>query len=807
MMKYALADRIRSTHLKSVADVNKLAVRGGALLRLSLLAGTALLTGWSDVVRAQNLIASQADQIAQVSPSGSQTAATPTNTDAIPEVSVTARRRSELLQNVPVSVSVINADQAKLFNQNDIQDILQSVPSANFKAEASNKDRTIVVRGIGTFTTAQSAEPSVSTVVDGVVLARSGQASADFISLDQVEVLRGPQGTLFGRNAAAGVINITTPNPTAQAHEWLAADYFSGGDEIRLAGGVSGALVDNRLNGLFSVVLGHYNGNVQNLYLGNGVNGYDREGFRTKLQFTPSDNVDVTLAFDYLRSYDTTPKYGPYVSVTNVGFPSGVQTAPNAVLLRYLNAAGISASSDSAQVINDTLTRVYDDNGGASGTVNWRLGDHELTSITAYRRWRNVQFQDTDNLAPVFAPTPAKPGVNQSTDRGDVDLQQISEELRVASPKGQLIDYVGGLYYMHIQDDEDYSRKLYLTSTGSTTAGTAYGINNFSDTANDVALFGEANINFTDSLRAILGLRVIHDDLSSSLNRVTTPAAGGAGVRPSFASSGSTDNFGYSDRLGLQYDVTKNVTTYFTYSRGYLGPAYNLYFNQFKAAEAAPLTPETSDAYEVGVKTTFLDNRARVNVAGFLQKFEHYQTNLTQFVGGVPVSDLIDAGKVSTRGIEYESEFRPIHGASINLNAAYTYARIDQFGFNGPTPAAAYNGQRLPYAPNWKVNVGGSYELPISDNYSLAFHTQFNWQSSTLYQLTQQPDTIQPAYGIWDGTVTLYNSESNWQVSGLLKNLLDQHYAASLAEINGGVARVVPRDDGRYFGISVRKDF
>src|SRR5271163_158709 len=161
------------------------------------------------------------------------------------EITVTARRRQEPLQEVPVAITVMTGAQAAAQNLNNIQDMSAEIPSVDFRTGASNKDRDVFIRGIGTITTSPGVEPSVSTVVDGVVYDRPGQATAELLDVDRIEVLGGPQGTLFGKNASAGVVNIVTTDPTADTHGYADGSWYSGGNEIRFKGGVSGALIGN----------------------------------------------------------------------------------------------------------------------------------------------------------------------------------------------------------------------------------------------------------------------------------------------------------------------------------------------------------------------------------------------------------------------------------------------------------------------------------------------------------------------------------------------------------------------------------
>jgi iron complex outermembrane receptor protein len=713
-------------------------------------------------------------------------------------VQVTARRRSERLQKVPIAVTVINGAQAQQANLNNLQDILTEVSSADFRTSSSNKDRTLFVRGIGTISTSPGVEPSVSTVVDGVVLARSGQATLDLVDLAQVEVLRGPQGTLFGKNASAGAVNITTQQPKPDFHAWAEADYFgSGGNEYRLSGGVTGTIAPN-VTADFSVLGDGFDGNVHNNYDDKLVNGYQRDGFRSKIRFEPSDDLDVTLAFDYLKSLDTVPN-GVFEATSRTSYPADIRTL-NPALAKALGIEGIVASPDNTTLSNNVNSNADDDNGGVSVTVDKKLGDMSLTSITAWRLWHNVQTQDYDQTA---APPDLFP---QIKDRGDLLFNQVTQEVRLASPKGGLIDYQIGAYYMLAVDNESYARNFAPAGTPGTVS--TRGLAEYGTDGNDLALFGEANVNFTDNFRAILGLRLVHDSLSYAFGRISSSPAAVVGISPSFHSEGNDSLLGYTDRLGLQYDLTPDINAYFTYSKGYKGQAYNVFFNM-NAFATGVLKPETSDAYEVGLKSSLLGNRVTANFDLFEQDFRDYQANFASEVAGGITTRLINAGQVSTRGAEGDITARPIRNFDLGVNFAYTEARVDEF--NCPPGAATscdINGEPLPFSPRWKVASHARYDLPLTDSYDVSAATDFDWQSATQYQLTETPDTVQKAYGIWNGSVTLANAPGAWRVTALVKNILDTHYSEYLVYGDlGGVVRYVPRDDSRYYGIEVRKDF
>ena len=718
---------------------------------------------------------------------------------ALEEITVTARRRAEPLQQVPVAVSVMTGAQAAAQNLNNIQDISAEIPSVDFRTGASNKDRDVFIRGIGTITTSPGVEPSVSTVIDGVVLARPGQATAELLDVDRIEVLRGPQGTLFGKNASAGVVNIVTTDPTAETHGYADGSWFSGGDEYRFKGGVSGSLIQNELLGSISAVYSRYNGNVDNLYNGQSLNGYERYGTHAKLIFTPTDDLRMVFNADYMQSKDTVPT-GVFAASSQRAYPSGAVT-PNPALAAVLASSGVVPSYQNGNVSQNVDSHVKDENGGASFTVDYNIDGYTLTSITGYRKWQNDQDQDFDQISRLTTAFP------QVEDHGYLSFYQLSEEARIASPKGHFIDYQAGVYFLRAVDTELYHRDVdQLTAVGAVVpnSGTA----SFGTHANNYSIFGEANLNFTDSFRAILGVRGIRDTLDYDFDRLSTSPVGVPAIATSFASSGSTSDYAYADRAGLQYDFSKDMNTYITYSRGYTGPAYNVFFNMAASATGA-LKPETSNAYEVGFKSRSLSGRLQLNIAIFLTDFANYQANFQDVLNGALVTRLINAGSVSTRGVEVDFAYRPIENFTISGAGARTDAKVDQF--NCPPQAAAscnINGQPLPFAPDWKFNVDGNYVIPVSAALNVVVDSDYHWQSKVQYQLTETPDTVQGAYGILDGSIGLSNDRQGWRVSALVKNITDKSYSAYLAHGNlAGVVRWLPRDSSRYAGIDVHKSF
>ncbi|MFT3965168.1 MAG: TonB-dependent receptor [Sphingobium sp.] len=764
---------------------------------LALFAGTALTLslGAAGAAHAQGAASAPEAASAEQDPSFAD------NGDIV----VTARFRNESLQNVPIAVSVVSGATAASRNLNNIQDIATAVPTLDFRNGASNKDRNIFIRGVGTITTSPGVESSVSTVVDGVVLVRPGQATLDLMDLERLEVLRGPQGTLFGKNASAGVVNIVTKAPTETQSGAIDVGYYEG-NEYRVRALLSGP-INEKVGYSISGLYGKFQGNVWNRGTNDWVNGYERWGVRAKIQAKPTEDLTITLSGDYTYNKDSTPN-GVYASTARKARSGDVITSTDSpALAAILAQEGITASLNNKTVNTTFNTVVSDDNYGGALTLEWRPGDYTVTSITAYRQWKNHQSPDWDQRALFSNDFP------QGADDGYVKFDQFSQELRLASPQGSLIDYVVGAYYLKADTDERYQRNVteYRAATGITNN---VGVANYGTRAENFALFGEANLHATDKLTFIAGARLIYDKLSYYHSRnASTPAdpvGGATAIRVSIPySTAKTDRWDWSGRFGAQYKIVPQATLYATYSRGYKGPAYNVFFNM-QAFDQIALAPETSNSYEVGLKGSALNGKVTGGIAAYWTDYSGYQANFPDFVGTAQVTRLINAGTVRTRGIELDLSARPTDRLSFNFAGVYNNARIREF--RCPTGVAqsnctAVNGQPLPFAPDWKLSGGGAYRIPVGDALGVELQSDWTFRSETQFVLNQTPSTIQPAYGIWNASIALV-SDSKWEIRGLVKNILDTHYSNLLGNgTTAGIVRFVPRDNDRYFGVNARYSF
>ena len=686
-------------------------------------------------------------------------------------VVITATKRIQPLQATPIAVSVISGNALEESNLNNLEAVIAQVPTVNFRTNASNKDAALFIRGVGTISTSPGVEPTVSTVLDGVVTARPGQATLDLVEIDRIEILRGPQGTLFGKNASAGVINIVTRAPSKEFSGYADLGLYQGGEKrIRL--GVSSEL---------------------------------------------AKDLKIVLIADRVQA-DDTPPTGVPISASITAFPSGAVTVATPSYAAAV--APVVLSPSNRQINSEMKTRVSDLNQGFSAQVDYSLGGHQLTSITALRKWTNEQFQDQDRMGTLYR------GFNRTADKGNLDFQQTTQELRIASTQRSFMEYVAGLYYMKGKDDERYQRDTTRCATSNaaalpsglvpcTTATTTvdYGVALYGVRNKSLSLFGESTFNFLPDFRALAGLRYTKDDLSYYHGRVytpdpTTPAAVSApGINATRARvGGSTSENAVSGRIGPQFDINKDMMGYITVSRGYKGPAFNAFFNM-QARDDIALAPEKSKSIEAGLKSTLWDGRMRLNLAVFHTDYTGYQANVPDLVGGVVVTRLINAGTVTTSGFEVDMTARVTPQLTVTFALANIEARI--VNFNCPPGAAAscnINGRPLPFSPDWKGSLRAKYMQPLAGKLTLEYGVDANRQSATNFDITQQPDSVQPAYTVVNASLALV-STAGWRVSLLGKNLGDKSYATFIQNSGNNINRYVPRDDKRYFGINARYDF
>ena len=781
--------------------------------------------------------------VGQETPSTTASAEAP---EPLAEIIVTSQKRAEKLQEVPASVSVVSADQIVRSNAVTMEGLLNQIPGMSFHKGDIPFNSSIFLRGIGTNSFALGAEPSVAYVLDGVVMGTSGQALGDLLDVERIEVIPGPQGTLFGKNSSAGVVNVVSRMPGTQYAADFQLGYFEG-DETRAKASIDLPVTDWWLTRT-TVFTGKYGGNITNVHLPSqdpqpaAQNGYDHQGVRSIWKVLAGDNLTFTLIADWRQAHDNCCTF---VSSAPGSAPGA--SAPVVAGLDSLLAGVHFAGDETRQVASNLVTQSIERERGTSLQMDWDVNRYTLTNILSYRYWYFDEIHDNSFL-PVAAPFVGI-SFEQVHDFGPQTTSTLTDELRLASPTGGILEYVLGLYYYHTVQDRYFERDDTLCQ-GSTLPAIETGLTpclpglstyitpsanaTFGADIDNYAAFGQGTIRIVDPLRAIIGLRGTHDDISMfhHYNPATVPGGGAiiaANCSPQptcpFEGTGSTSHSNVSGKAGLQWQMLKTEMAYFTYSRGYKGPAYNVYFNQTNV-QNAPLPPETSIAYEAGLKSTLLQGNAYINFAIYHEAFNHFQANNPVLLNGVGVTTLADAGQAATQGIELSGAVQLTSVWDLSAGFAYTDAHVVQF--NSP-PGAKANaiaapGSPLPFAPKEKLNVATDYRVTGALPFDVLLHTDYDYTSPLYTDFATCSQTYCPnggenpylklhGYGLWNGSIGASDRQQRLTVTALVKNILNDHYATHSAiggpggSLGNTILYFIPRDADRYWGLQLDYKF
>ncbi|WP_034160106.1 TonB-dependent receptor [Sphingomonas sp. ERG5] len=735
------------------------------------------------------------------------------------DIIVTAQKRSENLQKVPAAISVISAEQFDARGGVNVQSLQQLVPSLNFKESATTIDSSLFLRGVGTINFSIAAEPSVGFVVDGVTYARSGEAFGDLYDVERIEVLRGPQGTLFGKNSSAGVVNIVTKRPGDKFGGYVEAQATTD-DEYKLKAAIDiplGEGISSRFTGTYA----NFDGTVRNVTLNRTVNGYERYGIRGMIVAEATDALTFTLIGDWRH--------------TNADCCAEViGMVPGNGLAGSLSGIKLAAEK-TREIRQNTLTETRETSWGGSLQADLDIGSAgTLTSITAYRDYKNYGIRDGDFIDQVYVNPPGITGRNQLNDFGPQPSTTFTQEVRLASPGNQTVEYVLGGFYYKAKQERTFERDdivctastlpplssgLIPCAPGSSTLTFPSAVGNFGSTIENVAAYGNVTVRATDWLRLIAGGRFTHDRISAFNVRSAATGAGPGLVGAAANYRLKTSQSDFSGKLGIQADITNGLMAYATFSQGYKGPAFNVFFNQ-NDNQLAPIAAETSNAYELGTKFKTADGSFTLNTAVFYAKYDHFQANSFVNLNGSVVTQLTDAGSVSTKGVEIESVIRPARNFTINAGIAYTDAQIDKFNIPAGSPATATDrrGEQLPLAPTWKGNIGATWKIEtggfanveIGSNISLTSDQVSSLQAGvTPGDLAVRRAITIDGYALVDANIALVDPNGVWRVNFIGRNLTDKSYASLITTggPGGSYRYLLPRDVDRYFGVAVRFNY
>jgi len=740
-----------------------------------------------------------------------------TEATSLDTIVVTAQKRDQPLQDVPVAVTYIDGSQLETAGGFNVESLKMLVPSLNIRKTNTSLNQALFLRGVGTINFAIAAQPSVAFTLDGVVFSSAGEAFGDLYDVNRIEVLRGPQGTLFGKNSSAGVVNVLSRMPGTDFGGYVDVGWFED-NERRVKAAVDLPLSPT-LKSRTTVTWGQFDGNIQNISAtaaGGDVNGYDRKGIRSIWVADPRDNVELTFIADYRESDEN-------CCVEVIGT---APTGTNGLALRSL--LGVNFRGDrTREVKQDLEMRSTEKAWGVSMQADVQLDVGTLTSVTAYRTWDSTEYREGD-----WQDTPAAYVGNafaQLHDFGPQTTDTFSQELRLAGYVGKL-DYLVGAYYSETNADRFFKRDT-VVCRSTTAAPNATGLApclpgssvveaqsasaTFGSDFKNFAVFSDGTYALTDAWNLIGGLRWTRDEISYEHLYNFSPRPGpGIRAQPGGGTAflaGSDRSDEISGRAGLQWKLTDDLMTYLTYARGYKGPAFNVFFNM-GPNNTQVVDAETVDSYELGLKSTLADGRLILNAAAFSAQYQNFQANNFLFLNNALITTLTNAGEVQTDGVEIDFLARPSDAFSLSGGISYTDARVDRFPVPPGAPAGTLptvrSGTHLPLAPELKASLGGQYRIEL-DSMNITPGLVYAYQSEQWADLNEPSALRIPGYSTLDLSLTLSDKDERYQLTFACRNATDQNYTAlRTAGGPGGVPRLqIPRDADRYCGVQFRTNF
>ncbi len=727
---------------------------------LSLMIGCLLMSplAWS-----QETSAEQAAQ-PQETPATEQPAqpATPTSeVKTLESVTVTARRRTESIQDVPVAVSAFGEDQLRDLQASNVDGLQGAVPNMNIvQGRGSSNSVNVFIRGIGQPDALQTFDPGIGMYVDDVYYSRINGALFSLFDISQVEVLRGPQGTLYGKNSTGGAIKLTTRNPFDHEGGSVEASvgdhgraegrfYASSQFSDTVAGSIAGAWLTN-------------DGYVRDPVTGKHYNDEDTRAVRIKFAFRPSETFNATLAFDYTRQDNALTLGQPTAPLTQTNLsPFGIKVLLVPSTGEYDFRTRTSFSPDKGQEMTHK---------GVALTMGWDLNSQwAFKSITSYRKLDTASYIDIDasqfQLGDVFV---------------GVDQKQWSQELQLAYDNGRNLNAIFGVYYMDekVPSHQEAFANDFL-AFGPLPISFLRTIDD--DLSNkSYAAFAHASWQFAPTWTLAAGLRYTHD--SKDYFRTTSTFSNLLGnADPALAFTIDDSWSAWTPSLSLQKAFSDDVMAYVSANRGFKSGGFNGRANA--AVEIGSFNPEFVWTYETGLKMRSSDHRMSGSIAAFHSQYKDFQARVSEITNpGAPIPNfgfpVLNAAELSIDGVEFEGT--ALIGESTQLSAQLGWMNAQYDKFVDPrvqaNPALAGLHEHVPFSPDFTGRVALQHGFSLGGNGTLTFGGDASYRTETWLSVDNRPGLRQGAYtlyglfGVWD------SPDLNWQVRAGVRNLTDETY-------------------------------
>lgn len=714
---------------------------------IAALASGAVALGCAVASAADSVAASAAEATAAPAAGSTSADSQAAAAQGLQEVVVTATRRSTNLEATPISISALTATQLQLNHVEDLSDVTQLTPSLVYMPRGGSEGY-LSLRGAIIFDDSPGTDPAVSLYVDDVVRVSVADVQPDIYDVDRVEVLKGPQGTLFGRNSIGGVVAIYTNDPTF-TQSGKAEVTYGDHDLVGLKGEYNVPFIDDKLAGRISIASSSVRGDVKDIVTNSELNGEHQLATHGKLLFTPSDAVRSVLGFDYLHKQGTQAEW---------------------LLGNYMPSLLTGLTYDPQQSAQSTPGSYGQTNWGLTDRTDWTLAIGTLTSITGYR---HLDSTNTKTLFPVNA---------LILDAYEHD-HQITQELRLSSPTDQRLSWITGLYLLHnYKDRPTQALQDYLAGSYFAHHAAGYPPPIFYDNAQmarttSAAPYVDLQYRITHRLKLDVGGRYTWQRKSGTAYLTST----GGLIRGSNLRALQRDSWkAVTPSVTLSYQATDALMTYVKASRGFLSGGFNANSSTDQGL-ATPFDSEYVWNYEIGEKFNGLNDRLRVNLAAFHDRYANLQViQLDETTQDVITTN---AGAANVDGVELDMQGAPTNWLTLGVSYDYLHSAFTRFTIdNGDGTYTNNAGNEVPFAPPHRVTATLDFHFPLSLGV-VAFGGDYTYRSPE--QLTPQSYNDTPRQIVdltaWRGLANLHadwtSDSGRWQVQLWGKNVTNLHYA------------------------------
>ncbi len=689
---------------------------------------------------------------------------------ALGDIVVTAQKRETNLQDTPLAITAVGGVDLREREITSIENLAPSLPNVNFGKNVGFAR--IAIRGVGLDTTVAAQEGRVAVHLDGVYLSRPSVAISSFFDVNRVEVVRGPQGTLYGRNATAGAVNIVSNDPEQELGGYARVTVGNYG-LISSEGAITGGLTDT-LSARIAYTATRRDGYGDNFTTGEEIDNNKEFALRAKLRFEPSSDFDLTLSADVFRENDNNFVYhyiGP-------GRPNFVPFGPR------LGGRVTDDPRDAFADVDQVNIRTFY---GFGGVANVDLGFATLTSVTSYRRSDLEYLSDADGTDAVVAAF-----------RIQERASQFSQELRLGGNTGRLRWLLGAYYF----DEDIFGNNAFQPVRALATNTLTQGVDYRGDiTTKAYAVFGQLDYTVVDDLTVSVGARYNSEKKGTDSRGIVdfaTPFNPAVPLNYTLFQVDDVTQNSFTPRLGLEYRVNDDVLLYATYARGFKSGGYAV------TSFVAPLEPEELTDYEGGIKAQWLDGRVRTNISAFYYDYTNLQVQ--RVLGAVAVP--LNAGSAEVKGLELELAAKPVPALDLSANISLLDSKFKNFATaDTARPELGeidLEGNRLQQAPAYTVNLAAAYTIPTSAGEFTA-RGEATWVDRVFFSFYNRPEVSQGANAKFNAFLNYRRDGSGFTGSVFVRNLTDRRTISS-AQVSAGFVGfpiMGAYDPPRTYGLSI----